>query len=562
MSDLKMCGIIGIINGSGQNVVPLVREMISSIKNRGPDGFGFHLGGKIIKCQDTSALSDKLYYSGPVLGHARLAIVGGSNGSQPLQSCDGRFILEHNGEIYNYKEIKKKLKETHEFLTDTDSEVIVHLLEEKLEKYGMIDAIKQTVSELDGVYAIVIKDQNDDIYLIRDPMGVRQLYYAQDGSFFAFASEKKALWKAGLYEPIHRVMPASCVCITKNGKISTFNFQTISYEPIVDKSKFTFRTMDGAIKAYEKALINSMRKRTQDLDRIGIIFSGGIDSVLIAWLAKKMVKEVICYTGGIRGSNDIKYAKQISDVLGFDLKINELNISDVEGMLPDIISTIEETNVGQVEVAIPVYSAVKIAKSDGIRVMFSGQGADEIYGGYSWYSRIVSSKGYDVLQKYMLEDLSLLYKETLEREDKITMAHSIEMREPFLDKDVVSVALNTDIRLKVFNGRDVLGKRVHRLVSEKLGIPKEIAFREKEAAQHGSGLHDALDVIAKKNGYNSSIVTSSIRSSLLKREKLGSSQRYGYLYDESSKWINSAYVQVFLDSLCNKVPKLAPLIIN
>ena len=131
--------------------------------------------------------------------------------------------------------------------------------------------------------------------------------------------------------------------------------------------------MASAVSIYEKALLASMKKRTQDFDKVGIIFSGGIDSVIIAWLAKKMVPEVICYTGGIRGSNDIVYARQIAKKLNLKLRVNELTQDEVEEMIPEVINTIEDTNAGQVEVAIPVYAAVKLAHEDGINVMFSGQ---------------------------------------------------------------------------------------------------------------------------------------------------------------------------------------------
>ena len=124
-----------------------------------------------------------------------------------------------------------------------------------------------------------------------------------------------------------------------------------------------------------------MKKRTQDLDRIGIIFSGGIDSVIIAWLAKKMVREVICYTGGVQGSSDIAFARRIAKRLGLKLKVNELTHEEVEEMIPDVINTIEHTNSGQVEVAIPVYAAAKLAHEDGIKVVLSGQAADELFGG-------------------------------------------------------------------------------------------------------------------------------------------------------------------------------------
>jgi asparagine synthase (glutamine-hydrolysing) len=136
------------------------------------------------------------------------------------------------------------------------------------------------------------------------------------------------------------------------------------------------------------------------------------------------------------------------------------------------------------------------------------------------------------------------------------------MREPFLDKDVIETAMNTSIKLKVFDGNDSLGKRVHRLLAVELGIPKDVAYRIKEAAQHGSGLHETLDSIARKNGFHQMVIPTLVKAELQKREKLGSSQRYGYMFDDHDKWNNKLYVQVFLDNLCNKIPQLAPLFVD
>ena len=136
-----------------------------------------------------------------------------------------------------------------------------------------------------------------------------------------------------------------------------------------------------------------MKKRIEDLDSNSIIFSGGIDSVIIAWLAKKLVREVICYTGGVQGSSDIAFARRIAERLDLKLKVSELNHKEVEEMIPDVINTIEHTNAGQVEVAIPVYAAAILAHEDGIKVVLSGQAADELFGGYSWVGKIVKDGG-------------------------------------------------------------------------------------------------------------------------------------------------------------------------
>jgi asparagine synthase (glutamine-hydrolysing) len=557
-----MCGIAGILSKKGENVVPLIGPMLSCLRNRGPDGAGIAVNDYILQSDTLANLNYRQFSANSVLGHLRLAIVGGTCGHQPFRSCNDRLTIEHNGEIYNYKKIRRKLLKRHKFISQTDSEVIVHLLEEHFnENNDLVYAIRKTVAELDGVYSLVIKDEETGtVALVRDKMGVRQLYYGENDRLIAFASERKALWKVGIKEPTRRVLPGQAVIIAASGLSKEY----IVANPPIQPTKIRYKTMNSAIRAYEKILLAAMKKRTQDFDRIGIIFSGGIDSVIIAWLAKKMVREVICYTGGIKGSSDIIFARQIAKKLKLKLRVNELTNDEVEQMIPDIIHTIEDTNAGQVEVAVPVYAAVKLAHEDGINVMFSGQGADELFGGYSWYTKVVEKKGYQKLREHMTEDLLLLYKETLEREDKITMSHGIEMREPFLDMEIIRLSMQIDPRLNVKGDDDAFGKHVHRHTAQKLGIPRNIAYRIKEAAQHGSGMHDVFDSIARKHGFDESAISKQYLEILISREKIGSSQRYGYLFENKNErmWIVEPYVQMYLDSISKTLPTIEQNIIT
>ena len=548
-----MCGIAGILSKKGENVVPLVGSMLHCMVNRGPDGAGLVADDWVVKSNSISTMELKNVSGKSALGHTRLAIVGGTCGAQPFCSCDSRIMLEHNGEIYNYKKIRKRLEKRHKFTTRTDSEVIVHLIEDHLGKNSLLGAIKKTVAELDGVYALAIQDKKTgEIALVRDRIGVRQLYYADTSKFVAFASERKALWKIGIKEPTRGILPGSAIIISQDGRLQSFQVA----DPIPQKVRIIHRTMASAIEAYRKALIDAMEKRVQDFQKIGIIFSGGIDSVLIAYLASRMVPEVICYTGGVTGSSDIVYARQIADRLGLKLKVCELDQEGVERLVPEVMNVIEDSNAGQVEVALPVYCAVKLAHEDGIKVMLTGQGADELFGGYSWYAKVVEKEGYKILRRHMTEDLLLLYKETLEREDKITMAHSIELREPFLDPEVIKMALATSLRLNVRGGSDSFGKHVHRKLAETLGIPRDIAYRIKEAAQHGSGMHGMLDAIARKHGFEDSTVPDIYLEELKVREKIGSSQRYGYLFVDGKIWVAEPHIQMYLDSILKKnVPR-------
>jgi asparagine synthase (glutamine-hydrolysing) len=546
-----MCGIGGLISKDSTDILTLTKTMMIAMNKRGPDGTGLFIDKKLYQYESPEKINCDNSNTKLTLGHIRLAIVGDKNHIQPFQSCDGKLVMEHNGEIYNYKELKKRLKNDHTFVSNTDSEIVIHLLEHYYKENGfsnLLDAIKKTVADIDGIYAIAIKDQNEDkIYLVRDRLGIRPLYYGQNNNVIAFASERKGLWQIGIKEPTFSLLPGHCVILSEN-----ISSPIKIAEPSVNYSNNPpLTTLEDAISTYKKALYNSIKKRSQDLSRIGIIFSGGIDSVLVAKIAKELVPHVTCYTSGIAGSDDIKFSKVIADQLDLDLKINELNIKDIETMLPNILNIIETTNSTQAEVSIPIYGALKLAAKDGLRVVFTGQGADELFAGYPWYAHIYAKYGAKKLKEYMIQDLLLLYKETLEREDKLAMSNSIEMREPFLDSDVVKTATSIDLRLNLAGKDDIFGKRVHRELAIQVGIPKHIAYREKQAAQHGAGIHGILSKIAEKNGFNKKMITKEYIENISKREKLGSSERYGYLFDNRISWNSSPWVQLYLDRLTN-----------
>lgn len=530
----------------GHDITPHVMNMLSCMVNRGPDGAGVAVKNSVAYSYKLSELGLNQFNGDIALGHTRLAIVGGTCGLQPFRSCDGRILLEHNGEIYNYKKLRKELQDSHHFGTRTDSEVIVHLIEQYYNG-DLLKAVKKALRRLDGVYAIAIKDDKS-IVIVRDKLGIRQLYYGENDELIAFASEMKALWMIGL-KNVHRVMPGFAVRFS-DGKTK---IEKLAEAPVHPRGR-NVTDMRTAIKMYKKALYRAVEKRIEDLKKVGIIFSGGIDSVLIAKIAKDLgVPNLCCYTAGLIGSHDLKYAHEVAENLGLDLKSWELTTSDIESMLPKIIEVIEDTNAGQVEVAIPVYAAVALAHKDRLKVMLGGQGADELFGGYPWYSKIVGTQGYDEFHKCLVKDILYLYKESFEREDKITMAHSIESRIPFLDPQVIRVAMRIDPRLKIFDGDDNFGKHVHRELALEIGIPKAIAFRPKEAAQHGSGIHDIIDVIARSKGFTKELVTKANYHSVLSgREKIGSSQRYGYQFGDEDLWIAEDHVQMYLDHLARK----------
>jgi asparagine synthase (glutamine-hydrolysing) len=489
--------------------------MLVKMAHRGPDTHGISLDRnqwRADKIDDLKAMLSK--ESHIALGHSRLRIVGNEKPTQPYASCDGKLILIHNGEIYNYKKLRSLLYRAHDIKTTSDSEVVVHLLEEAYQG-NLLDAMKKVLGLLDGMYAIAVTD-GKSLVVARDPIGKKPLYYIQNGNVTYFASEKKALWN-GEDNPT-RLNPGDILCLDQSGpKVHEGFHMQFPQIDIVDFRK--------GVELYKEALIAAVRKRLTGLteSNIGVIFSGGIDSVLISKLLQREGKNVICYCTGTGESGDILAAQSVAKDLGLELKTTIIDQSMVASILPEIIRNVEESGLLQVEVAIPMYLAAKLAAEDDIRVMFTGQAADELFAGYPWYNDVLNEFGYLRLHEKLWEDLTFLYTDTLEREDKLTMAHSIELRAPYLDRDVIQTAMRISPRLKLEGGDDRLRKRVHRQAAVELGVPPYLSFRVKDPAQSGSGIHDIIQEIATANNkrIDSHLVNENIR-----RDK-GSLYRYG-----------------------------------
>lgn len=539
-----MCGIAGVSCDRERELGPLLREMLSTQQHRGPDGAGVVIDNA---CQRGASLDDLDFTNkkGTVgLGHVRLAITGDTEGIQPFQSADGRLSLLHNGEIYNFRELWRQAMGDQELETGSDSEALCRLL--ALGYDGDLEAaMKKLLPQLDGVYALAVTDGRTTV-IARDRIGVRQLYYSFARGLTAFASEKKSLMALlGADAQIHRLPPGRMMVMQPHRReLRTF------WRPEQLKSSELISDANEAIRVYGKVLEEAVRKRVHDRDRVGIIYSGGIDSFMIAFLVQKLGVPFTCYVAGRdEGSSDIEWAKRTAAEHNFPLEVKLLSSEDIERLVPDVIRTIEDHSLNQVEVAIPVFASIRMAQEAGERVVLTGQGADELFGGYPWYSTIVDREGYEMFLERSWEDTFLLYKECLEREDKIAMAHSLELRVPYLDPEVIRFAFAIAPEHKIRKGEDSLAKRIHRALGIVLGVPNDIAFRSKEAAQHGANVHDVFEELAIKHGYSAELLnTVGYDPDASVTEKLGSSSRYGYRYGDENLWEPMPHVQYYLDA--------------
>jgi asparagine synthase (glutamine-hydrolysing) len=538
-----VCVIAGIVaKKSRKDIGGMLQDMMKAMHRRRSDAGGFAVEGVTNK----ALVFDKLRFDArsgrTALGFMRLSTEGERHKLQPLQPESRSLSLLHCGEIYNSGELQADAGRSGEEGDGSGSEALLALLEKRYEG-DLAGAARTVLPKVDGVYALALSD-NKQTVIARDGVGVRQLYLAEHDEYVAFASEKKGLLALTTDDRrIRRLLPGHMALIGKDGYRDTAFWSA-------EALRSDERIWDGekALARYGEVVEDAVRKRVVGKDRVGIVFSGGVDSVLIAYLVKKLGLPFTCYTAGREGAVDIQYAKTVAKKLGFPLKTKTITTQDIADLIPQVIRDIEDHSFNQVEAAIALYVAAGVARESGEHTILTGQGADELFGGYSWYPAIVDHEGYEAFEKHSWEDATLSYSETFERENKIATAHGLKMTVPFVDPEVIKVAFQITPDLKINLGNDRIGKRVHREYAISMGIPEEIALREKEAAQHGANVHRAFLELADKKGIDEAMLRKAgydVGQSVL--EVLGSSSRYGYRYGDQDLWEPFAHVQYYLD---------------
>src|SRR4030042_1343225 len=391
------------------------------------------------------------------------------------------------------------------------------MLEEAYED-NLSKALKKVVRLLDGPYCLAASN-GAEVVLVRDPAGLRPAFYAENGDLQAFASKKTALWRIGLRN-VKPLRAGMLVSFSKSGirLDEAYTLQDLGSEVVIDD-------LDTAVNSYRNLLVSAVEKRMRNLRKFGVLISGGVDSCLIAKIASEAAAErdieVTAYTAGTYGAADFEYAEHFARELGLKHRVRRLSQNEVESYVSSVVVAVEERDIVQIEAGIGIYAALEMASQDGVKAIFSGQGPDELWGGYSWYPQIIARGGYEKLLERMQDDLARSDIETFDRENKVALAHGVEQLFPYVDTEIVKLAMSVSPRLKVTSGKDTMGKHPHRQAARELGVPAEYACRGKNAGQHGTGLHDTLDMIARKNGFTPKLVArTGYNSEEVSREKL------------------------------------------
>ena len=468
-----MCGIIGVFDN--KEAVSQVAQALSIIENRGKDGIGIATSKDISHFKNFNKKNQqKISKIKDIhcIGHCLHSIVGYV--PHPFEG-KGKFIA--NCEIYNWKELNKK----YNLKAKNDAELLFLLLEKNNGKN-----IKKILNEIQGVYAFAYWI-NDEIILARDIIGVKPLWVCLEPNF-AFSSEKKALKKLG-YDNIRELNPRKIIKYnTKTNRLQIKQRKFFSYNP---EHKVNHARIKEEVR---NLLFKAVEKRIPD-KKFGLLFSGGIDSTLIALIAKKLNKKFICYTAaleekGMEPAPDFIYAKKVSKLLNLPLKVKKLSIKQIEKELPKVVPLIEDSNVIKVGVGLTFHEACKLAKKDKIKVIFSGLGSEEIFAGYERHKQSIN------VNKECLSGILKIYERDLYRDDVITMNNNLELRLPFLDKQLVDFSLKIPAKYKLNKEQS---KIIIREIAKDLGLPEEFAERKKKAAQYGSKFDRAIQKLAGKS---------------------------------------------------------------
>ena len=458
-----MCGIVAIFNIKEQT--PELRakalSMSKKIRHRGPDWSGIYCGGSAI------------------LAHERLSIVDPQSGGQPLFAPDKQQVLAINGEIYNHRDIRRRYEQTYAFQTGSDCEVILALYREK-----GIDFLE----ELSGIFAFALYDEAKDEFLIaRDPIGVIPLYigYDSDGTVYC-ASELKAL--EGFCERYEPFLPGHYYSSREGKMVRWYKRDWMTYEGA--------KSNPVPVSALHDALEDAVRRQLMSDVPYGVLLSGGLDSSVVSAIAKKFASRRVETDGqkeawwpqlhsfaiGLKGAPDLVKAREVADFIG--TVHHEINYTIQEGLdaLRDVIYFIETYDVTTVRASTPMYLLARVIKSMGIKMVLSGEGADEVFGGYLYFHKAPDARAF---HEETVRKLSKLYMYDCLRANKSLAAWGVEGRVPFLDKEFLDVAMRIDPQYKMCPGKTIEKKIVREAFSDML--PESVVWRQKEQFSDGVG---------------------------------------------------------------------------
>ncbi len=471
-----MCGIVGIFNIQTQSEELRAKalKMAQKIRHRGPDWSGIYCGGSAI------------------LAHERLSIVDPQSGGQPLYTPDGKVALAVNGEIYNHRDIRKEFEGEYQFQTGSDCEVILALYRKKGINF---------LEDLSGIFAFALYDSEKDEYLIaRDPIGVIPLYIGRDKEGLVYiASELKAL--EGFCESYEPFLPGHYFYSKEGVMKKWYTRDWMEYDAVKNNKASIADVHDALEDAVQRQLMSDVP--------YGVLLSGGLDSSIISAVAKKYAAKRVETDGksdawwpqlhsfavGLDNAPDLIKAREVADHIG--TIHHEINYTVQEGLdaIRDVIYFIETYDVTTVRASTPMYLLSRVIKSMGIKMVLSGEGADEIFGGYLYFHKAPDAKSF---HEETVRKISKLHLYDCLRANKSLSAWGVEGRVPFLDKEFLDVAMRLNPEAKMAPGKTIEKKILREAFADML--PESVAWRQKEQFSDGVGYNwiDSLKALTSE----------------------------------------------------------------
>jgi len=463
--------LIALADRKGKrNVVAAAIRMMRSLSERGSESFGLATPNEVLLCDSLPRLSDQRIDSSVVIGY-NLNRIFSKDIPQPLESRELRLALE--GRIYPTSQV-------------SDCRRALSSLEEKpnVEPH-------EFTKEIDGSYAMAML-YGGQLLVARDLLGCKPLYWEEANKTVAFASERKALWALGIESP-HRFPP---------GGIGVVREEVVSIQEPDVRTPFTKQEidLDSAARRLSELIVESIRRRAGDLKRVAVAYSGGLDSAVVASSSRLAGLDVELFTVTARSNGEFEHAKKTARELGFPFMARQYSLEDVSKAIPQVLQRMERPNMMDVAIAVPVFWACQLAEEAGFHVIFMGQGADELFGGYDRYISTYQRLGLQEASRMMTKDVLNLSELSFERDEQLSAGTRVELRLPFADRELMRFVLSLPPSLKIGGVEESRQKLVLRQVARLQKIPSSVSDKPKRAMQYATGVAASIRVLARNVG--------------------------------------------------------------
>jgi len=463
VNDMK--AIAAVLDRKGESAVQKVVSMLAVMGHGGADAFGIATQNRVAVEKSLEKLQIEGWKSSTAMGHVFLKVLARDE-PQPKQIGNAAFIFD--GRIFAHS---TELLEVYNAAQKLDAEALLR--------------------EFDGCFAFAITE-NEKLIVGRDALGLYPLYYGENCNTLALASERKALWKIGIKEA-KSFPPGHLITADKKG----FKIKPVK---VLRRSLAASTSMEDAVNKLQALLKGSIMERTRGLDEVAVAFSGGLDSSLIAWLAKKAGVKVHLIHVSLKGQLETEQAEKAASQLDMPFHAYLYDEEDVGQTLSKVLLAMEDRNPLAASIGVPIFWTAQKAAELGFKVLFTGQGADEYFGGYRRYLNIYRRFGEEAAEKAMVHDILTMHENNFERDIKICAFNSLELRLPFAAYPIAEFALNLPLKIKIESPSNPLRKAVLRKAAENFGLPPQIVGKPKKAVQYATGVTKAIKHLAKRKG--------------------------------------------------------------